>query len=905
MSGIEKESGMRTQLIIVGLFLVVASCGGGGDDGPGMVDSAPATDVLDGRTAVPLDGRLQEVVGDVLIVPDGEGFDVTADTLADSQPDASVDLLADAHIDTFLDGGSELPEEVCDEFDEDCDGVPDDDDNCPALANLEQEDFDDDELGDVCDTDDDADGVEDVDDAFPLDPAEWSDVDGDGIGDNADAEECDGVDNDGDGLVDEELPVTWWYPDADGDGFGAGAGSSCASLFAEGAIEDGVYEIWPDSVDGPVLDVCCDMTTDGGGWTRVFYHDIADGYYSSDEEAHEINVEDPLGLRYSILSYLESFRSSGNAFVFRINWPNTGIPGRNIWRQQSNPTTGPVEGYEGLEIDYVAQYWGGLELSGDPTYLDGSVNHNNWFYSIGSQVPWNNPPGIPAYTPQSDRVALWVRPDDAAAGGSPVEQCGPFAGYADIAGDCDDTKAYAHPQAPEVCNGVDDNCDGFVDEECPYGDLAFSAMPQPLHFYARDLATDSCSFTIEGETLGVASEVLVAVTQDGQSVYEAIGEGSPFAMDVSIVSGLHLYEVAVAWDNGSGWWKPAAAVGDIVCGDVFLIDGQSNAVATDYHNEHLADATKNTFVRSFGSSVNNSSVTGDVSFVVAVAETAYIQGSIGQWGLRLANVVMETQSMPVLFINGAVGGTKVAQHQRNDGNPEDLSTIYGRLLWRVNQAKVADSIRAIFWHQGESDGNMAYDTYLGLWTAMYEDWLEDYPNVEGIYPFQVRAGCGNPTWNRNVHRDLPFFLPLVSGHMSTTGVDGHDGCHFYHQTYVEWGDRMARLVNRHLYGTEVPDNIEAPDPVKAEWVAPGQVEIDYGDTGVGLVLQPGSMAYFSLSDGAVIVDASVIGNTVVLTTGSPSTATWVSLVDVAGDIPWLVNDLGIGSFAYYQLPVVP
>ena len=218
MSGIEKESGMRTQLIIVGLFLVVASCGGGGDDGPGMVDSAPATDVLDGRTAVPLDGRLQEVVGDVLIVPDGEGFDVTADTLADSQPDASVDLLADAHIDTFLDGGSELPEEVCDEFDEDCDGVPDDDDNCPALANLEQEDFDDDELGDVCDTDDDADGVEDVDDAFPLDPAEWSDVDGDGIGDNADAEECDGVDNDCDGLVDDEVPVTWWYPDADGDG---------------------------------------------------------------------------------------------------------------------------------------------------------------------------------------------------------------------------------------------------------------------------------------------------------------------------------------------------------------------------------------------------------------------------------------------------------------------------------------------------------------------------------------------------------------------------------------------------------------------------------------------------------------------------------------------------------------
>ena len=75
-------------------------------------------------------------------------------------------------------------------------------------------------------SDTDGDGVGDNSDAFPLDPGEWSDTDGDGVGDNSDVffeNPYEWEDTDGDGVGDNSDLFPFRsdeWQDTDGDGYG-------------------------------------------------------------------------------------------------------------------------------------------------------------------------------------------------------------------------------------------------------------------------------------------------------------------------------------------------------------------------------------------------------------------------------------------------------------------------------------------------------------------------------------------------------------------------------------------------------------------------------------------------------------------------------------------------------------
>jgi len=146
-------------------------------------------------------------------------------------------------------------------------------------------------------------------------------------------------------------------------------------------------------------------------------------------------------------------------------------PATDTWTQKADFAGTPRYGSTGFSI-------------GSKGYVGmGAFYDDNNYYGIYYEDFWE-------YTPECTVLTFYADVDNDGYGdaGNLIDSCVQPAGYTTDSTDCDDTNANVYPGATEILtNGIDDNCDGYIDEfgtgilSSPNTASIFSLFPNPAN----------------------------------------------------------------------------------------------------------------------------------------------------------------------------------------------------------------------------------------------------------------------------------------------------------------------------------------------------------------------------------------------------------------------------------------
>ena len=348
--------------------------------------------------------------------------------------------------------------------------------------------------------------------------------------------------------------------------------------------------------------------------------------------------------------------------------------------------------------------------------------------------------------------------------------------------------------------------------------------PVDHQFYARD---DKGQGTLHYRgTLKVPADSVFLRLYAGDKLIDTqskkVGADKKYALAANLQADLIAYRTEFGIKRG-GVETILEKANDLVCGDVFVIQGQSNAEA--WTDQRVVHPYRSPWLRSFGTPSTNKDRARDTVWGNALSFNGgpnHHHYQIGYWGVELGKMLIETHKIPICIINGAQGGTRIDQHQRNEAEPTDVTTIYGRLLWRLQQAKLTHGVRAVLWHQGENDqgesgatGTFGWVNYEDYFIRMSAAWKQDYPNIKHYYIHQIWPGaCGSRSVEGDRLRERQRQLPNQFSNMSvlsTLGIRPGGGCHYLAEGYAAMARQLVPLVNQYNYGVHPKTSITPPN----------------------------------------------------------------------------------------------
>jgi large repetitive protein len=375
--------------------------------------------------------------------------------------------------------------------------------------------------------------------------------------DDVDTEVCDGIDNDGDGEIDEGLLLTF-YIDEDGDGWGDVAIEACEA--PEGSVSfDGDCDDTDPTVNPDAEETCnetdddCDGSIDEG-LAQTYYVDLdGDGYGNPGAEPKtacslpEGYVENP-----NDCDDTSGIISPDSEEM--CNGADDNCDGRideGVSTMLYPDTDG--DGY-GVMEEGITACWdmsGYADRPGDCD--DEDLNIHPEAAEICDEQD-NDCDGLVDVHAVSGTVNYWVDLDgDGHGAGEPLAACAVPEGFSDLNDDCDDTDASRAPSLIEACNGFDDDCDGSIDE----GVMSAFYIDADSDGYGAGSAVYACSMVPGTSTTHTdCDDSRADVRPDADEVCDGLDNDCNSIVDDSPVDGVTYYEDL----DLDGYGDPASTV---------------------------------------------------------------------------------------------------------------------------------------------------------------------------------------------------------------------------------------------------------------------------------------------------------------------------------------------------------
>lgn len=358
--------------------------------------------------------------------------------------------------------------------------------------------------------------------------------------------------------------------------------------------------------------------------------------------------------------------------------------------------------------------------------------------------------------------------------------------------------------------------------------IQLSEAPRHNQLYARDLAGNKGTVIFQGSP-SLYDELRLEVLRNNQLVqtlYDMTPQAS-FFFDVEIPAELSNYEFRLTgFKNGVKY--PEAGACNVVAGDAYIIQGQSNALASIPYDpgntiDHAYRHHRNAFVRNFGNKFQDdtlliwhSELNDDVPFSGP--------GS-GQWGLVLGEKIVKEHGIPVAILNGAISGISIDSMLPNPFDHADQSKSYGRFLHRVASSGLANDIRGLLFFQGETNAAGGFwdsaEEYQLKFQSLDAAWEQDFPGIERKYLFQIRPGLYWAGATLNTCLQIAESHRMIAENdpdwqiMSSTGMN-HDSSHYHYQNgFQRAGEDIYRLLAIDLYGLSPGNDVHPPAPDSA------------------------------------------------------------------------------------------